>query len=152
MSLERFKTAQASSLDGFATALAEMQAGEKRSHWIWYLFPQLVGLGRSSTAQFYGLQGIAEARAYLQDQTLALRLHTLTSAVAARLTQGTRLVILMGGTTDALKLVSSLTLFELLAAEAGNPTFSAVCAEVLAVAEREGFPRCQFTLAALAGR
>ncbi|MCP3971986.1 MAG: DUF1810 domain-containing protein [Rhodobacteraceae bacterium] len=60
--LDRFVEAQASDYD---TALAEIRAGRKQSHWMWYIFPQLAGLGRSATAQAYGVADLAEARAYL---------------------------------------------------------------------------------------
>jgi uncharacterized protein (DUF1810 family) len=59
--LERFVTAQA---PVFETVVAELRVGQKRSHWMWFVFPQLRGLGRSSTAQFYGITSIDEARAY----------------------------------------------------------------------------------------
>jgi len=60
--LERFKIAQADSLNGFEVAMAELRKGHKRSHWIWYIFPQLSVLGRSSTAQFYGIENAIEAQ------------------------------------------------------------------------------------------
>ena len=69
--LERFVTAQE---PVFETALAELQAGRKRSHWMWFIFPQLRGLGRSAMAQFYGISSLAEARAYLGHPRLGPRL------------------------------------------------------------------------------
>lgn len=65
MSLDRFLTAQQ---DTYATALAELRAGWKRSHWMWFVFPQLAGLGHSSTARFYAIQDLDEAAAYRQDE------------------------------------------------------------------------------------
>jgi hypothetical protein len=65
--LERFVTAQSSVFD---TVLAELRAGRKRTHWMWFVFPQLSGLGRSSTAQFYGITSLDEARAYLAHPVL----------------------------------------------------------------------------------
>ena len=65
--LERFVTAQA---PVFETVLAELRAGRKRTHWMWFVFPQLSGLGRSSTARFYGISSIDEARAYLAHTAL----------------------------------------------------------------------------------
>ena len=111
--LDRFRSAHARSVDGFNTALGELQAGRKRSHWIWYIFPQLAGLGSSAMAVRYGLQGVAEAMEYLRDAMLRGRLLVLTNALATRL-QGRpapALAELMGSEIDALKLVSSLTLF-----------------------------------------
>ena len=64
MSLVRFHEAQASRSAGYDTALAEIRRGRKTSHWIWYIFPQLAGLGRSSTAQKYAIRDLAEACAY----------------------------------------------------------------------------------------
>ena len=61
-SLERFVSAQARD---YGTALAEIRSGHKRSHWMWYIFPQLQGLGMSSTAQYYGIHGIEEAKRFI---------------------------------------------------------------------------------------
>ena len=69
--LERFVTAQA---PVFATALAELQSGQKRSHWMWFIFPQLRGLGHSAMARHYGVGSLAEARAYLAHPLLGPRL------------------------------------------------------------------------------
>jgi len=111
MSLQRFHHAQASQWAGYATALSEMRAGRKSSHWIWYIFPQVAGLGRSSTAQEYALGGLDEACNYLRDPLLRSRYEEVASAVAEHLSRGAPLEELMGGSTDAHKLVSSLTLF-----------------------------------------
>jgi len=154
MSLTRFKEAQDVASGGFATALAELRAGGKRSHWIWYVFPQLAGLGRSSTARFYGLRDAAEARAYLADPLLRTRLEAVTAAVAAQLERGVTLTELMGGRTDALKVVSSLTLFSVVVCAESQPDaalgeFAGLCDRVLARANAQGFPRCPLTLAQL---
>src|SRR5262245_45334987 len=110
--LDRFKRAQEGP-GGFAAALAELEAGRKRSHWIWYVFPQLAGLGQSAMAVRYGLQGVAEARAYLVDPELRDRLLRVTNAVLAQLQHESApaLADVMGSEIDALKLVSSMTLF-----------------------------------------
>src|SRR4051812_2087791 len=108
MSLDRFRSAQDSPHSGIATALAELEKGRKTSHWIWYVFPQLAGLGRSSTAQFYGIRDFAEAREYLRDSVLRERLVQTIAVVAKKLREGVPLEDLMGGATDSLKLVSSL--------------------------------------------
>lgn len=105
MSLERFRRAQAPIWE---QALAELRAGAKRGHWMWFVFPQLAGLGRSETARFYGLDGLAEARAYLADPVLRARLVEACAAVVGA--PGTAEAIL--GPVDALKLRSSATLFE----------------------------------------
>jgi len=109
--LDRFVTAQAGS---YAQALAELRRGRKASHWMWYVFPQLAGLGRSDAARFYAIRDLAEARAYLAHPLLGPRLIESTEAVVAA--PDTAEAIL--GTIDALKLRSSLTLF---AAAADDP-------------------------------
>jgi uncharacterized protein (DUF1810 family) len=96
-------------------AFRELQAGRKTSHWIWYVFPQLAGLGRSSTAVYYGLAGGEEAADYLCDRVLGERLVAAAAAVRTHLADGkaraVRLEELMGSQIDALKLVSCMTLF-----------------------------------------
>ncbi|WP_439692242.1 DUF1810 domain-containing protein [Curtobacterium sp. SP.BCo] len=103
--LERFVLAQQGVHD---TALAELRRGRKTSHWMWFVFPQLSGLGRSATAQQYALDGLVEARAYLAHPVLGPRLLTATAAAAAA---PARSVDELLGGVDALKLRSSMTLF-----------------------------------------
>lgn len=105
--LARFLKAQEHS---YASALRELRAGEKRSHWIWYVFPQLRGLGRSANAETYGLVGLAEARAYLAHPTLGQRLREATEIMLAHRTPDAAAVL---GELDALKFRSCLTLFSL---------------------------------------
>lgn len=152
MSLERFKSAQASPHSGFEAAREELRAGEKTSHWIWYIFPQLAGLGGSSMSRTYAIADLREAMEYLQDPLLGGRLAELTQVVADQVAKKVPLRRLMGGTIDAQKIVSSLTLFEIAARELGpeaklpgGAEFLARCEAVLAAAEREGFSRCGFT-------
>lgn len=107
MSLARFIAAQ----DGiYETALAELRAGAKRSHWMWFIFPQLAGLGRSETARFYAIAGIDEARAYLADPLLGARLAECTSAMLGWACRRSAEEIL--GPVDSMKFASSMTLFE----------------------------------------
>src|SRR4051812_12574295 len=105
--LERFVTAQASA---FATALDELKAGRKRSHWMWFIFPQLRGLGHSPMAQFYGISSLAEARAYLAHPRLGPRLILCTETVLA--VEG-RSVHAIFGSPDDMKFRSSMILFAL---------------------------------------
>jgi uncharacterized protein (DUF1810 family) len=107
--LERFVTAQQSIYD---QALAELREGRKHSHWMWFVFPQLAGLGRSETARFYGISGATEARAYLAHPLLGARLRECAAALLAH--EGERPEAILGG-IDALKLKSSMTLFEAVA-------------------------------------
>jgi uncharacterized protein (DUF1810 family) len=104
--LERFVRAQSGS---YAGALAEIRAGRKRSHWIWFVFPQLRGLGMSPTSQHYGISGIDEARAYLSHPVLGPRLGECAQALLA-LRDRTASAIMPY--PDDLKLCSSMTLFE----------------------------------------
>ena len=92
----------------YATVLAELRAGAKRSHWIWFVFPQLRGLGRSATAQHYGISTLDEARTYLAHPVLGSRLRECTELVAA--IDG-RSVDEIFGWPDNLKVRSSMTLF-----------------------------------------
>jgi uncharacterized protein (DUF1810 family) len=105
--LNRFIDAQERVFDA---ALAELRAGSKQSHWMWFVFPQLAGLGRSSTAQYYGIGSLGEARAYLQHRILGARLRTAIEAILPWARQRSAEQIL--GPIDALKLRSSLTLFD----------------------------------------
>lgn len=105
--LSRFLTAQDNS---YFTALNELRSGTKQSHWIWYVFPQLRGLGQSANADFYGLSGLEEARAYLTHPVLGPRLR---EAAEAMLEQGSHDASTVLGELDALKFKSCLTLFSL---------------------------------------
>ena len=105
-SLGRFKKAQERD---YATALSELRSGRKRSHWIWYVFPQLADLGQSPTAKFYGISGMDEARAYLADALLGSRLLECAQALLALESHDPTAVL---GYPDDLKVRSSMTLFE----------------------------------------
>lgn len=113
--LERFLKAQEKH---YASALREIIAGEKRSHWMWFIFPQLRGLGRSRKAYVYGIIDLNEAKAYLAHPVLGERLRQCTRALLA---QTDRTAVDMFGGIDALKLRSCMTLFAL--AEEGNSVF-----------------------------
>lgn len=123
--LERFVAAQDSpgghGRSTYDDALAELRAGRKTSHWMWFVFPQLEGLGRSAMAQRYALAGLDEARAYLAHPVLGLRLVACAQALAALPGSDPEPVL---GPVDAAKLRSSMTLFA--AADPDEPAFSAV--------------------------
>lgn len=104
--LQRFVDAQAGVYD---QALAEIRRGRKTSHWMWFIFPQLAGLGSSPTARFYAIASLEEARAYAAHPVLGPRLRACAEAVAALAGRSAREVF---GRPDDLKLRSSLTLFE----------------------------------------
>jgi uncharacterized protein (DUF1810 family) len=125
--LERFVVAQ----DGtYPAALAELRAGRKRSHWMWFVFPQIAGLGSSPMAQRYAISGLDEARAYLAHPVLGPRL--VEAARALTDLDGTDPVAVLGS-IDALKLRSSMTLFAHAAPE--EPVFTEVLARYYAGAE-----------------
>jgi uncharacterized protein (DUF1810 family) len=148
MSLQRFHDAHADADSGYEAALAEMRSGRKHQHWIWYIFPQLAGLGRSGVAQYYAIQGLAEACEYLRDPVLRARYEEITAAVAEQLQAGIHLERLMGGAVDALKLVSSLTLFSAAASRLADETSSALarrCDAILRISTPQGYPACSFT-------
>lgn len=105
--LQRFIEAQGSGV--YEQALDELRAGEKRSHWMWYIFPQDRGLGRSATARYYGLAGVEEARAYLAHPLLGARLRESIAAVEPWLERKSPEAIF--GTVDALKYRSSREIF-----------------------------------------
>jgi uncharacterized protein (DUF1810 family) len=110
--LQRFIDAQ----DGvFEIALAELRAGSKQSHWMWFIFPQLAGLGRSPTAQFYAVSAVDEARAYLAHPVLGPRLKRSVEALMRG--AGKRSAEQILGPIDAMKLRSSLTLFDAVASD-----------------------------------
>lgn len=110
--LERFVTAQASV---FPTVLAELKAGHKRNHWMWFVFPQLRGLGHSSMASFYGIASLNEARAYLAHPLLGPRLELCTRTVLEIPNDSLHQIF---GSPDDMKFQSSMTLF---ASAAGDP-------------------------------
>jgi uncharacterized protein (DUF1810 family) len=158
--LQRFKAAQDQPGSGFIAALAEVRSVGKRGHWIWYVFPQLAGLGSSPVSRVYALKSEAEATAFLRDPQLRSRLGTITTAIAEQLRSrpGASLQALMGSDVDARKLVSSLTLFGHVAKalhaadpEANYGSIAMLADEVLAVAVSEGYPPCAFTLQRLGG-
>jgi uncharacterized protein (DUF1810 family) len=147
--LERFVTAQAGG--EFAAALAEMKAGRKHSHWIWYVFPQLAGLGTSQMSRTYAIRDREEAESYLRHPLLGARLVEITTAVAAQVHKGVPVDRLMGSSIDAAKLVSSLTLFGDVARRLSTPpgdanaAFADLADEILTAAAVQGYPACRHT-------
>jgi uncharacterized protein (DUF1810 family) len=118
--LQRFLDAQASVYEG---VLAELRSGHKTGHWIWYVFPQLAGLGRSATSQRYAIASLEEARAYLDHPVLGARLRESAAAVLASNAPSAAAIF---GELDATKVRSSMTLFH--RAMPAEPVFAAVLA------------------------
>jgi uncharacterized protein (DUF1810 family) len=118
--LERFVSAQDAG-GTYEQALAELRQGRKTSHWMWFVFPQVAGLGRSPTAQFYALSGLAEAQAYVAHPVLGPRLRECATALTELPGSDPAAVL---GPVDALKLRSSMTLFA--EADPAEPVYAAV--------------------------
>lgn len=118
--LRRFMLAQEGA---YATALAELRDGAKRTHWMWFVFPQIAGLGRSPAARRFAMRDIGEARAFLAHELLGARLREATGVTAAWAERRTLQEIF--GPLDALKFVSCMTLFEAAAGTGGPPDYAA---------------------------
>ncbi|GAB3848297.1 DUF1810 domain-containing protein [Hymenobacter terrigena] len=115
--LQRFIDAQASS---YQTALAEIKNGRKRSHWMWFIFPQIQGLGLSETARFYAVADAQEAKDYLNHPVLGARLREICQALLGLAVNNAHDIF---GSPDDLKLKSSMTLF---ASVSSTPVFQQV--------------------------
>jgi uncharacterized protein (DUF1810 family) len=116
--LERFVCAQQAV---YPAVLDELRSGRKTSHWMWFVFPQLAGLGRSETSRYFGIASLEEARAYLAHHVLGARLRECAGLVlAARATAAEQIF----GSVDARKLRSSMTLFH--RADPDEPLFAQV--------------------------
>jgi uncharacterized protein (DUF1810 family) len=118
--LQRFVEAQ--ERDGtYARALAELRAGRKATHWMWFVFPQIAGLGQSAMSRTYAIASLAEARAYLEHPLLGPRLRKCATALLAHNDKSAATIL---GEIDAVKLSSSMTLFA--RADPGRPLFREV--------------------------
>ncbi len=116
--LQRFKDAQR---NDYEQALQEIKAGRKRTHWMWYIFPQIHGLGMTSISDYYSIKSLQEAQDYLKDPVLGARLVEISKALLELNTSDPHAVF---GSPDDLKLRSSMTLFEKAAPQ--NPVFGKV--------------------------
>lgn len=119
--LDRFLQAQE---PVWPRVLAELRAGQKRTHWMWFVFPQIKGLGRSDMAQRYAIQSLAEAQAYLAHPVLAGRLRECCQILLELESPASALEVF--GTPDDLKLRSCMTLFAEASSAPGNNVFDAV--------------------------
>ncbi len=113
MDLNRYIEAQERQ---YAIALAEMRAGHKTSHWMWFIYPQIAGLGFSDVSRFYAIKNIEEAKAYLQHEVLGKRLREISKVLLMQDTDNANLIF---GSPDDMKLHSSMTLFAI--ADEDNP-------------------------------
>ena len=120
--LERFVVRQDQG-GAYQRAVKELRAGDKVSHWMWFVFPQIAGLGRSQMAQRYAISTLDEARAYLAHPVLGARLRECAGIVVAAEEESAELIF---GTVDAMKLRSSMTLFAAADTDDGGSVFRAV--------------------------
>ena len=132
--LVRFLQAQDNECGGYHDALQEVVDGYKRKHWIWYIFPQIKGLGFSYNSEYYGISGLEEAKAYLEHEILGKRLMEITNALLRHEGKTAREIF---GSIDAMKVKSSMTLFDLVAP---NDIFAHVLEKFY------GGQRCELTL------
>ncbi len=116
--LQRFKDAQR---NDYEQALQEVKSGQKRTHWMWYIFPQVHGLGMTSISDYYSIKSLQEAQDYLKDPALGARLVEISKALLELNTSDPHAVF---GSPDDLKLRSCMTLFE--RADPQNPVFGEV--------------------------
>lgn len=131
----------------YENALREIKQGQKKSHWIWYVFPQLEGLGSSSMCKKYGIMGLQEAKCYLLNPILRERLVQISKAVHNKLKKGVHIEELMGSNLDARKLVSSMTLFREAAGALGEKEKEyKLFSDIIAKSEKMGYPECHRTL------
>ena len=143
--LQRFLDAQAGiGFTPYETALAEIRAGHKQSHWIWYVFPQ-IQLGTSALSEHFAIKSHDEAKAYLTNETLRSRYLEISTEVLHRLGERVNPTFLMGGSTDRGKLISSLTLFEWAYRQSNSLFPNSQPEEILDLLDQEGFNRCEST-------
>lgn len=121
--LERFYDAQK---QDYACALAEIQDGYKKNHWMWYIFPQIKGLGKSPTAQYYSIEDLDEAIAFLNDPYLGDNLREISAELLKKSTDNAEDIF---GYVDAMKLKSSMTLFHYAGEMSGDSSvfYSVLC-------------------------
>ena len=107
--INRFIKAQQEPYSGYQQALSEIQEGQKRGHWIWYIFPQMKGLGYSYMSNYYGISGMEEAQEYMADVVLSARLREITNAFLSHKDKTSEAIL---GYVDDLKVRSCMTLFD----------------------------------------
>lgn len=138
--IQRFVKAQEQPCFGYQQALSEIQRGQKRGHWIWYIFPQMKGLGYSQMSEYYGITGLKEAQDYVANEILSHRLREITYALMSHRDKTLEEIL---GYVDDLKVRSCMTLFD---AVCPNDLFGEVLNQFY------GGERCQRTLEILNGK
>ncbi len=147
--LQRFIAAQNAG-NTYQKALKEIERGRKTNHWIWYVFPQIQGMGKSYNSKTYALSDLNEAQAYLLDPLLYSRYQTILFAAHEQLQKGTPINVLMGSQIDAQKLNSSLTLFEIASFSLAHTdekykTLGKLCSSTLDIIKQQGIEKCRYT-------
>lgn len=135
--------------DDLDQVVAELTAGRKRTHWMWFMFPQLRTLGHSDTARYYGLADLDEARRFLAHPELGPTYERLVGIVHDVVIGRGHRIHDVFGSPDDLKLVSSLTLFESAAEQDGPAQLAEQCRELLEAADAQGFAPCAVTRASM---
>ena len=131
----------------YERAISELESGRKQTHWVWYVFPQWVGLGTSREVQRFGVPSIRAATEYLGHPTLRANFFRAISATRSHLERGIALARILGS-LDSKKFVSSLTLMEQAINQSdASDNLSAQMREILQIAQEQGFDRCQRTIA-----
>ena len=136
----------------FAAALCEIYAGQKETHWMWFMFPQLQSLGRSEMARQFGIVDLAHARRFLQHPVLGANYEQLVEATYKVIVEQGGNIGLVFGDPDDLKLMSSLTLFERAAIAEQRTLLAERCAAIIAAGVEQGRTPCSTTLTAMGGR
>ena len=129
-----------------AAALREISAGQKETHWMWFMFPQLQSLGGSATAHRFGIVNLAHARRFLQHPVLGANYEQLVEATHKIIVEEGGNIGLVFGYPDDLKLMSSLTLFELAATAEQRTLLAERCAAIIAAGVEQGLTPCSTTL------
>ena len=132
-----------------AAALREISAGQKETHWMWFMFPQLRSLGESAMAQRFGIVDLAHARRFLQHPVLGANYEQLVEATYKLIVEQGGNIGLVFGDPDDLKLMSSLTLFERAATAEQRTLLAEHCAAIIAAGVEQGLTPCSTTLTAM---
>ncbi len=131
-------------LNAFEAAIEELRNGRKKGHWIWFIFPQ-IEIGQSEIARKYAIKSLAEAEGFLRNQILHDRLLSAAEIVISQLKNGVYPEALLGGSTDCLKLSSSMTLFKGISQRLDDFVLEQVCGDVLKLLDQSSIPSCAVT-------
>ena len=149
-SLQRFIVAQDGNtstrrdMSAFEAAIEELKNGKKEGHWIWFIFPQ-IEIGQSEMARKYAIKSLAEAEDFLKNRILRDRLLSTSEIVISQLKNGVNPEVLLGGSTDCLKLSSSMTLFKAISQRLDDFALEQVCGNVLKLLDKSSIPLCAAT-------